>query len=51
MLAESLQDYALLQTAGVDPDDPRLAELKSYEAFPKTEQWLNAALASVLGGA
>jgi len=48
VFAESLQDYAMLQSAGVDPDDLLLDGLKSYEVFPKTEQWINKALASVL---
>jgi hypothetical protein len=48
VFAESLQDYALLQSAGVDPDDAMLAELKTYEVFPKSEAWINAALAKVL---
>ena len=48
VFAESLQDYALLQSAGIDPDDAMLAELKTYEVFPKSEEWINAALAKVL---
>ena len=48
VFAESLQDYALLQTAGIDPDDAMLAELKTYEVFPKNEEWINAALAKIL---
>jgi hypothetical protein len=48
VFAESLQDYAMLQTAEISRDDPLLAELKSYESFPKTEQWLQAATAHVL---
>ncbi len=48
VFAESLQDYALLQTAGIDPDDPMLAELESYAAFPKNEAWIEAAIAKLL---
>ena len=48
VFAESLQDYAMLQTAGVDPDDPLLVELKSYEMFPKQEAWLAASTSEVL---
>jgi hypothetical protein len=48
VFAESLQDYAMLQSAGVDPEDPLLAELKSYEVFPKLEAWLDASIADVL---
>ena len=40
VFAESLQDYALLQTAGVDPDDPMLAEIEDYAEFPREESWL-----------
>jgi hypothetical protein len=48
VFAESLQDYAILQTAGIKPDDPLLAPLKSYADFPKTEPWLRQALEKVL---
>ncbi len=40
IFAESLQDYALLQTAGVDPDDELLADIKDYADFPREESWL-----------
>jgi len=50
VFADSLQDYALLQTAGVDPDDPLLADLLTYEVFPKSEAWIDSALAKVLAG-
>jgi hypothetical protein len=43
VLADGLQDYALLQTASIRPDDPLLAPLKDYAEFPKSEAWLNAA--------
>jgi hypothetical protein len=48
VFAESLQDYAILQTAGVRRDDPMLGDLKSYADFPKSEQWIRAALERVL---
>ena len=48
VFAESLQDYAMLQSAGVDPDDPLFAEIKSYELFPKQESWLQATTAAIL---
>ena len=35
LFAESLQDYALLQTLGISPDDPMLADMKGYDDFPK----------------
>jgi hypothetical protein len=40
VFAESLQDYALLQTAGLDPDDPSLADIESYADFPREEAWI-----------
>lgn len=48
VFAESLQDYAILQSAGIDPDDPLLASLRSYEDFPKTAAWISEALKQVL---
>ncbi len=50
VFAESLQDYALLQSAGIEPDDPMLASLESYEAFPKSENWLQTARMKILTG-
>ena len=46
--AESLQDYAILQTAGIKPDDPMLADIKSYADFPKNEQWIDEVFRQVL---
>jgi hypothetical protein len=40
---ESLQEYALLQTAGLDPDDPLLASIRDYRDFPKQEGWIRSA--------
>jgi len=51
VFAESLQDYALLQTAGMKADDPLLAALKDYADFPKDEAWLREARDSLLGRA
>jgi hypothetical protein len=48
VFAESLQDYALLQAAGVRPTDPLLSALKSYSDFPKTEKWLHDTLEKIL---
>ena len=45
VFAESLQDYALLQTLGVDRDDKLLAPLKSFADFPKDAAWRRAAKA------
>ena len=35
VFAESLEDYAMLQTAGVDPDDPLLDGIRTYADFPQ----------------
>ena len=42
VFAESLQDYALLQAAGVAPDDPLLAPLVNFADFPRDPAWLRA---------
>ncbi len=49
VFAESLQDYAILQTAGVTPNDPMLADIKSYKDFPKTQEWIRSATQKLLG--
>lgn len=48
VFAESLQDYAILQTAGIRPDAKLLEEIKSYKDFPRSEQWLKSALSKIL---
>jgi hypothetical protein len=48
VFAESLQDYALLQSAGIRPEDALLNDLRSYSDFPKSEEWIRAALAKIL---
>jgi hypothetical protein len=48
VFAESLQDYAILQTVGIKPADPLLADIKSYAKFPKDEAWLRQTLEKVL---
>jgi Domain of unknown function (DUF4091) len=40
VFAESLQDYALLQTLGISPDDTLLADWKDYDDFPRKEGWI-----------
>lgn len=49
--AESLQDYAILQTAGIKPDDPMLAEIRDYAHFPRTREWIENTLHRVLSEA
>ncbi|SIN75822.1 protein of unknown function [Singulisphaera sp. GP187] len=51
VFAESLQDYALLQSAGIPPDDPLLDPIKDYATFPKSIDWLAAARLKVLSAA
>ena len=48
VFAESLQDYAILQTAGIAPSDAMLADIKTYADFPKDPEWLSKALRKVL---
>lgn len=48
VFAESLQDYALLQSAGIAPDDSLLDSLGDYQDFPKSEQWLADARRRIL---
>lgn len=48
VFADSLQDYAILQTAGIKPGDPMLADLKTYADFPKNEEWLQKTLTRIL---
>ncbi len=40
VFAEGLQDYALLQTAGVEPEDELLSDIEDYAEFPREESWL-----------
>jgi hypothetical protein len=50
VFAESLQDYALLQTAGIPPDDALLGDIRSYADFPKTQAWLESTREKILKG-
>ena len=47
---ESLQDYGLLQSAGVQPENTLLSSIKDYDDFPKTEEWIVAARRKILTG-
>jgi len=51
VFAESLQDYAILQTAGIARGDALLSDLHSYADFPKDPEWLAKALRKVLKSA
>ncbi|HET8631071.1 MAG TPA: glycoside hydrolase domain-containing protein [Thermomicrobiales bacterium] len=48
VFAASLQDYALLQAAALDPDDPLLADLRDYADFPRDPAWLASRRAALL---
>ena len=48
VFAESLQDYAILQTAGIKPEAAMLLALKGYDDFPKNEQWIRQTLEQIL---
>jgi hypothetical protein len=48
VFAESLQDYAILQSAGVRADDPILAAIKDYRDFPKSEKWIRESIEKAL---
>ena len=49
IFAESLQDFAILQTADIDHDSDMLSEIKSYCDFPKSEDWIISAMKKLLG--
>ena len=40
VFAESLQDYALMQTMGVNPNGKLLSALRDYARFPKDAAWI-----------
>jgi hypothetical protein len=48
VFAESLQDYAILQSANVKPDDAMFEGIHSYADFPRSEQWLDQNLRRAL---
>jgi hypothetical protein len=48
VFAESLQDYAILEGAGMKRTDPLLGELKTYAEFPKSAAWIDAAMERIL---
>jgi len=45
VIAESLQDYALMQSLGVDRSDELFAPILNFCDFPKTESWRREARA------
>ena len=50
IFAESFQDYALLQTLGVQPGDTRLDVFEDFNRFPKDVEWLRTARRDLLRG-
>ncbi len=48
VFADGLQDYALLQSAGIAPDDPLLAEIHDFAEFPRDPHWLTETRGKVL---
>jgi hypothetical protein len=48
IFGEALQDYALLQSAGVDPGGDLLAPLRDFCDFPREADWIDKARRSVL---
>jgi len=48
VFGESLQDYRLLQTLGVERDSRLLAPIRSFEDFPKTARWRAETRARIL---
>lgn len=48
VFAEALQDYALLQAAGVKPGDPLFQGLDSYCGFPWSEEWVGETVSKIL---
>lgn len=48
VFAESLQDYQLLQSAGIRYDSPMLKDLRTYADFPKNEEWIQNAVLAIL---
>jgi len=45
---ESLQDMALLQTLGVDPEGKLLSAFRDFDDYPKTEDWVPKARRKLL---
>jgi len=48
VFGEGLQDYALLQQAGADPDGDLLSEIADYADFPRSESWIQSSRRELL---
>jgi hypothetical protein len=51
VFAQSLQDYTLLQSAGVKPESALLADMHSYTQYPRDAAWIQEKIKEVLNGA
>jgi hypothetical protein len=49
IFSEAIQDYALLETRDVAPDDPMLGEIGGYDSFPFSHEWIDSARNRLLG--
>lgn len=49
VFAQSLQDFALLQTLNIDPKDKRLAKLENFKDFPRDHNWTTKLRRQLLG--
>jgi hypothetical protein len=47
---ESMQDFQLLQTLGVSPEDGLLGSLESFEEFPRSAEWVLSTRKRLLEG-
>lgn len=50
IFGESLQDYSLLQTLGVERNNKMFSRIKNFADFPKTQQWLNKTKTELYSG-
>ncbi|MGN8070305.1 DUF4091 domain-containing protein [Mucilaginibacter sp. 22184] len=48
VFAEALQDYAILQSAGISANSELLHDIKNYRDFPKQETWISSTMAKLL---
>jgi len=48
VFAESLQDYALLQGAGINSADPLLSGITDFASFPREKGWITAHREAIL---
>jgi hypothetical protein len=50
VFAESMQDYALMQTLGIDPAGKLLRPIKDYQDFPRDAAWITRTRRALLAG-